>query len=215
MDSDQRWTKDRGMRGRLPTFAAVVIYGLISSFSSAGVCRRFTTEPSHGENRGSSPLGSASEIKGLQFWNCRGVPSVSCSAPRLRPTGGYTTSRGNKRDNRRELQRQRFSERKVPGVSRRPSTRQSRWRGFGPAPWRPVIGCGAWNCVILVGRCLENAPVGRHNLPTSWIAVVNKKDGVRGRERRARSGGLVRYQRRFRSFRFFPLPPVSRTLASS
>src|ERR1700720_3277902 len=53
MDSDQRWTKDRGMRGRLPTFAAVVIYGLISSFSSADVCRRLSTEPSHGENRGS------------------------------------------------------------------------------------------------------------------------------------------------------------------
>jgi hypothetical protein len=48
------------MRGRLPTFAAVVIYGLISSFSSAVVCRRLYTKPSHGENRGSSPLGSAS-----------------------------------------------------------------------------------------------------------------------------------------------------------
>src|ERR1700719_5421712 len=67
MDSDQRWTKDRGRRGRLPTFAAVVIYGLISSFSSAGVCRRLSAEPSHGENRGSSPLGAC--------------PSNRCSNP--------------------------------------------------------------------------------------------------------------------------------------
>jgi Domain of unknown function DUF302 len=52
MDSDQRWTKDRGMRGRLPTFAAAIRYGLIRSFSSADVCRRLFTEPSHGENRG-------------------------------------------------------------------------------------------------------------------------------------------------------------------
>ena len=44
------------MRERLPTFVAVVIYGLISSFASADVCRRLSTEPSHGENRGSSPL---------------------------------------------------------------------------------------------------------------------------------------------------------------
>jgi hypothetical protein len=65
MDYDQRWTKDRGMRGRLPTFAAVVIYGLISSFASADVCRRLSTEPSHGENRGSSPLGSANYSKHL------------------------------------------------------------------------------------------------------------------------------------------------------
>jgi len=58
-------TKDRGMRGRLPTFAAVVIYGLISSFSSADVCRRLSAEPSHGENRGSSPLGSANDFNDL------------------------------------------------------------------------------------------------------------------------------------------------------
>ena len=53
------------MRGRLPTFAAVVRYGLISSFSSADVCRRLSAEPSHGENRGSSPLGSASYFSDL------------------------------------------------------------------------------------------------------------------------------------------------------
>jgi hypothetical protein len=64
MDSNQRWTKDRGMRGRLPTFASVVRYGLISGFSSADVCRRLSTEPSHSENS----LGSANDFKGLSFW---------------------------------------------------------------------------------------------------------------------------------------------------
>jgi hypothetical protein len=53
------------MRGRLPTFAAVVRYGLIASFSSAAVRRRLSTEPSHGENRGSSPLGSANDFNVL------------------------------------------------------------------------------------------------------------------------------------------------------
>jgi hypothetical protein len=77
MDSDQRWTKDRGMRGRLPTFTAVVIYGLISSFSSADVCRRLSTEPSHGENMGSSPLGSANEINNLFGQSLISVPKVS------------------------------------------------------------------------------------------------------------------------------------------
>jgi hypothetical protein len=38
---------------------------LISSFSSADVCRRLSTEPSHGENRGSSPLGSANDFNDL------------------------------------------------------------------------------------------------------------------------------------------------------
>jgi hypothetical protein len=85
MDSDQRWTKDRGMRGRLPTFAAVVIYGLISSFSSSDVCRRLSAEPSHGENRGWSPLGSAREINNLFGRNSIGVPKVSPRADRGRP----------------------------------------------------------------------------------------------------------------------------------
>ena len=69
MDSDQRLTKDRGMRGRLPTFTAVVIYGLISGFSSADVCRRLSAEPFHGENRGSSPLGSANHFRDLRLYD--------------------------------------------------------------------------------------------------------------------------------------------------
>ena len=57
------------MRGRLPTFAAVVRYGLISSFSSADVCRRLSAEPSHGENRGSSSLGSANDFRYLRRYD--------------------------------------------------------------------------------------------------------------------------------------------------
>jgi hypothetical protein len=83
MDSDQRWTKDRGMRGRLPTFAAGIIYGLISSFSSADVCRRLSAEPSHGENRGSSPLGSANDHNGLAGHGTRPVQNRSNIALRI------------------------------------------------------------------------------------------------------------------------------------
>jgi hypothetical protein len=42
-----------------------------------------TASPSHGENRGSSPLGSANKVKHLWFWNYGGVhpssiPSLTC-----------------------------------------------------------------------------------------------------------------------------------------
>ena len=49
-----------------------------SANARAGL-RSYFCSPSHGENRGSSPLGSASNINDLASSSSIGVPSVSCS----------------------------------------------------------------------------------------------------------------------------------------
>src|SRR5262249_10522448 len=51
--------------GRLSSFAGVTDYWKINALASFCVCPGLPAWPSHGENRGSSPLGSANKLKHL------------------------------------------------------------------------------------------------------------------------------------------------------
>jgi hypothetical protein len=68
MDSDQRWTKDRGMRGRLPTFATVVRYGLISCFSSADGLPPFIHRALSRRKQGFESPRERQLLQRLRFW---------------------------------------------------------------------------------------------------------------------------------------------------
>src|SRR5262245_59804570 len=65
------------LRARDPQKLALAKHAVEDMLDQRGEHNQIALTPSHGENRGSSPLGSASDINGLRFW----APSVSRVCP--------------------------------------------------------------------------------------------------------------------------------------